>query len=579
MGLRDFFTRNTTTVIEQAATPNLNEQSLKVVSQYSEDLRQEQETSLLLMEHISDLEAQLIEKGWDAFAAAEPGTEFSREGLRRINNLCRLTAIANPLVKRGVALRVAYTWGLGVQVEARAKGQEDGDQDVNTVVQDFWNDPSNRVSWTGSQAREEKERALAVDGNIFAACWTSPLTGRVQIRTLPVDEIEGIITNPEDRDEPWFYKRDWWVDAIDGNGKMTRERRIVYYPALDIAAGVPTGVGRKLRARPNRVTDAQGHEGPVQWDAPVLHIKVNALDGWKFGLPDCYAVLAWSQAYKDFLSDWARLVKALSRYAYRVSDKGSKVAQTAARLRQAASTQAVTGAPNDIGGTAVMHEGANLEAVPKTGATIDSESGRPLAAMVAAGLGVPVTMLLGDPGTTGARATAETLDRPTELEMNLRRELWTEMERRILDYVLDQSVMAQLGALKGTVRRDKRDGFSREIVELTGDEDGEQRTIDITWPPLEDTPVDVLVKSITLADQTMKMPPKLTFRLLAQALGVEDVDELIEELTDEDGEWIPLDAKDEQAKNKMTERGELTPVAVPEEPEPAPAEVRRGGNQ
>jgi hypothetical protein len=66
----------------------------------------------------------------------------------------------------------------------------------------------------------------------------------------------------------------------------------------------------------------------------------------------------------------------------------------------------------------------NLEAIPKSGATIDSESGKPLAAMVAAALGMSVTMLLADPGTTGARAVAETLDKPTILEMGMRRRLW-----------------------------------------------------------------------------------------------------------------------------------------------------------
>ena len=44
--------------------------------------------------------------------------------------------------------------------------------------------------------------------------------------------------------------------------------------------------------------------------------------------------------------------------------------------------------------------------------------------MVSAGLGIPITMLLTDPGVTGARATAETLDEPTQLEFGVRRGLW-----------------------------------------------------------------------------------------------------------------------------------------------------------
>ena len=89
-----------------------------------------------------------------------------------------------------------------------------------------------------------------------------------------------------------------------------------------------------------------------------------------------------------------------------------------------------------------MGPGMSLEAIPKTGATIDSGSGKPLAAMVGGGAGVPVTMLLADPGVTGARATAETLDKPTILEMGMRRAAVGQRLKRILSYVIDQAVKA-----------------------------------------------------------------------------------------------------------------------------------------
>lgn len=518
--------------------------------QYAVMLRQEQETNMLLTEQITELEGALSEGGWDLFGGAQTDTEFSRDGLRRLTALCRLTTIANPLVKRGVGLRVGYVWGLGVSIGARSKsgagqqGQTAGKstQDVNAVVQRFLDDPSNRASWTGSQAREERERALATDGNQFIACFTAPLTGRVQVRTLPWDEITDVICNPEDRDEPWFYKREWTARDIDPlTGRIDSATHCVYYPSLDIAGGIPTGPGRGLRSRPRRLTLFDGDTGgEIQWDAPVLHVKVNALDGWKFGLPDVYAALPWSRAYKDFLEDWAKLVKSLSRFAWRLTTAGSKVSKVANRVRQAIASQPLndrTGAPSNAGAVSVGDPNVQLEAIPKTGATIDSESGRPLAAMVAAALGVPVTMLLGDPGVTGARATAETLDRPTELEMNLRRALHTETDRRLLDYVIDQAVKAKAGPLKGVAKRDET---GREVVTLTGDSDGSMRTVDITWPPLADTPIDVLVKAIVDADSTAKLDaaPLVVARLLLEALGVDDIDEVLEQLVDENGEFI-----------------------------------------
>jgi hypothetical protein len=545
--------------------------------QYAIMLRQEQETNLLLTEQITELESALTEGGWDLFGGAQTDTEFSRDGLRRLTALCRLTTIANPLVKRGVGLRVGYVWGLGVSIGARSKGDSSqqgqaaargkSTQDVNAVVQAFLDDPSNRASWTGSQAREERERALATDGNQFVACFTAPLTGRVQVRTLPWDEITDVICNPEDRDEPWFYKREWTARQIDPlTGRIDSATHCQYYPSLDIAGGIPSGPGRRLRSRPRRLTLHDGDTGgEIQWDAPVLHVKVNALDGWKFGLPDVYAALPWSRAYKEFLEDWAKLVKSLSRFAWRLTTGGSKVSKVASRVRQAMATQPMneraTGGPSNAGAVSVGDPNVQLEAIPKTGATIDSESGRPLAAMVAAALGVPVTMLLGDPGTTGNRATAETLDRPTELEMNLRRELHTETDRRLLDYVIDQAVKAPQGPLKGVAKRDE---MGREVVTLTGDTDGSMRTVDIAWPPLEDTPIDVLVKAIVDADSTGKLEaaPLVVARLLLEALGVDDVDEVLDQLVDENGEFIDAGVSAGDRAVAAFNRGEDPAAAV-----------------
>src|SRR5690606_27754034 len=188
---------------------------------------------------------------------------------------------------------------------------------------------------------------------------------------------------------------------------------------------------------------------PVDWSAPMLHVAVNRPLHWQRGIPDAYAAIDWARAYKIFLEDWATLVKSLSRFAWRLTAKGNARSQARQKLATKPPIDPATGRALDVGATAVTPVDAALEAIPKTGATIDSESGRPLAAMVAAALGVPVTMLLGDPGTTGARATAETLDRPTELEMGQRRELWTGVLRRIVGYVIVEAVRAPQGPLQG----------------------------------------------------------------------------------------------------------------------------------
>ncbi|MFI7113969.1 hypothetical protein ACIBK9_47165 [Nonomuraea sp. NPDC050227] len=491
-------------------------------TELAEVVKAERQMVAHLQESIADLEARMYEPGWQRLTATVE-EEFSRGGLEQITAVCRIMTIKSPLLRRGLSLRTGYVWGQGVQISARATGEQG--QDVNSVVQRFLDDPGNRRTLTGDQAHEELERALYSDGNVFLALFTSPRTGRVQVRTLPWDEITDVICNPEDRSEPWFYRREWWQDVRTDSG-VIQERRVAYYPAL----------GYNPPLKPRRLTfpyygDNQLAE--VLWDAPVYHVRVNAQLGWKFGVPDSYAAVDWAQAYKSFLEDWATLIKALSRFAWRLTSKGSKQAAARARIAQAPATDRYSGDPQRAGATALMTPDMSLEAIPKSGATIDSESGRPLAAMVAAALDVPVTMLLGDPGTTGARATAETLDTPTERSMELRRSVWAEAYRRILDHVIDQAVKAPQGALKGKV---VRDDDNIETVELAQDTD---RTVDISFPDIDDLDPGVIIDSITKADGTGYLPPLVVVRLLLEALGVRDVESILEALTDEEGNFRP----------------------------------------
>lgn len=491
-------------------------------TEMAEVVRAERDMVAHLQESLADLENRMYEPGWQKLTAYAE-REFTREGLQQISAVCRIMAIKSPLLRRGLSLRTGYIWGQGVQISARATGEQG--QDVNDVVQKFVTDQGNRRTFSGDQAHEELERALYTDGNVFLALFTSPRTGRVQVRTLPWDEITDVVCNPEDRSEPWFYRREWWQDRRTGTG-LVQERMIAYYPAL----------GYNPPVKPRKLTFPTYGDSAlaeVYWDAPVYHVKVNSQLGWKFGIPDSYAAIDWANAYREFLTDWAVLIKALSRFAWRLTSKGSKQAQVRQRMATAPATDRYSGEPQRAGATALLTPEMALEAVPKSGATIDSESGRPLAAMVAAALDVPVTMLLGDPGTTGARATAETLDTPTERSMELRRSVWSEADRRILDYVIDQAVKAPQGPLKGTVSRDE-DG--QEIVQLAQDTD---RTIDVSFPDIDDLDPAVIIDSIVKADSTTYLPPLIVVRLLLEALGVRDTDSILELLTDEDGNYKP----------------------------------------
>jgi len=490
----------------------------QVVERLHTEIRQRDDTiQLLLEESFADLQNYLYEPGWLRLTA-QFEQEFTTDGLLQIRAACRLMAQASPLIKRALSLRCAYVWGQGAEITARANGRRKREQDVQAVVAKFLNEPANARAFTGPAAQQRLERCLGTDGEFFAVLFTRPTTGEVSVRVVVADEIVDIIANPDDRSEPWYYKRRWVQRTIDPATGAARDEQVEQlHPDLDYRPkNRPASFGR-LR---------------VAWDAPMLHVKVGDLEGWTRGVPDAYAAIDWARAYRTFLEDWARLVKSLSRFAWRLTTPGSKRAAVKTKLATAPARDSYTGEPLGVGATAIMPADQTLEAIPKSGATIDSDSGKPLAAMVAAALDVPLTMLLADPGQTGARAVAETLDQPTELAMGMRRQLWAGVYQRILAQVIVESVRAPEGALKGTVDVDDR---GRETVRLRG---GTDTTIDISFPDL-DSDTSEVIKSVVEASSTGVLPPEHVARLLLTALGISAVDEIVEAMTDPDtGEFI-----------------------------------------
>lgn len=470
-----------------------------------------------LEESLADLEMALHEPSWIRFTA-QAEQEFSRAGLQQIAAICRLMAIKNPLIRRGLALRTAYVWGQGVTIMSPADGKgSDGEpagQDVNTVVQNFLDDPSNKRTFSSGAARESLERTVYTDGNLFLALFTNPSTGRVQVRVLPTDEISDVVTNPDDQSEPWYYRREWTRFGNDAS----QERITEFYPALGYQ---PTRGNR----RPSVFRDKDGMSGRVHWDAPMVHVKVNPpTANTKFGVPDSYAAVDWARAFKEFLEDWSRYMKALTLFVWRITNPGNKKPAIRKRAADALGTDPTTGLPLQAGATALTTPNASLEAIPKTGASIDADSARPLAYMVAAALDVPVTMLLSDPGLTGARAVAESLDAPTEMMAQGRRNLWTDIITTVLDYVIDQSIAAPQGALKG---KQAPGPYGEKRWVLTDVDD--DRSVEIDWPDLDDVPMETVIKGIVDADSTGKVPPKIISKLLMTALGVSNVDEALED--------------------------------------------------
>lgn len=480
-----------------------------------------------LLERMAQLELALEDQEYRRLTW-QAEQEFSREGLRDICELARVMWLKNPLIGRGVGVAANYVFGQGVNIHAR-------DREVDAVVQAFLDDPRNQAELTSQQAMMIKEQELEVMANLFFVFFVQPATGRVRVRTIPFDEIEEIICNPEDAKEPWFYRRTWTSRKVDlGSGTPVLETVTAYYP--------------DWRYRPKAKVKTIGGRA-VRWESPVYHVKVNCLSDMQFGVSEVYAAIDWARAYKDFLEDWATIVRAYSRFAWQLTVKGGKAGVQAAKSKLATtvgsgSMGAAETNPAPVTGSMFIGQAdTKLEPVRTAGATTSAEDGRRLLLMVAAALGLPESFF-GDV-SVGTLATAKSLDRPTELKFKSRQSLWGDTFKAILGYAVEWAVRAPKGPLRGSVVFDD----AAAIVTLAVDPETKKprdASVDVDFPPIlehdPDARINSIVTAATLGGSQLAgtMDLRTAARLLLTALGEDDVDELLDVLFPE-GEAAVVD--------------------------------------
>lgn len=402
-----------------------------------------------LTERLAELELALEDTGWRTIAA-DTDREFSRAGLRTINRIARLNWLKNPLVKRAVYTQTCYVFGQGITISAYHP-------DVDDVVQRFVSDPKNRSELFEHQSLMLKETELQLFGNLFFAFFIHPQTGRVRLRSIPPDEVEDIIFNPEDGKDPWYYLRTWSETRLDpGTGQPEYTTRQAYYPDWrhTPAGGHPATIGRV----------------PVEADTPVYHLAVNRLGDMSFGVSEIYAACDWAKAYKVFLENWSTIVQSYARFAMTLTTKpgaGARGVRAAASKLESimAATAGESPPPPATGGTFVQDGSTELKPLRTAGATTSMDDARRLMLMVSSATGIFEHYLTGDP-STGNLATATAMERPMELMFRDRQELWRSVLREILGFVVDCAARAPAGPLAGTIDRNE---YGEEYVVLGND--------------------------------------------------------------------------------------------------------------
>jgi hypothetical protein len=364
--------------------------------------------------------------------------------------------------------------------------------------------------------------------------------------------VQEIICNPDDAKEPWFYKRTYMANNLDyGMGSVHSNMKTVYYPDW------------KYKPKGIPITSIGGN--PIEWDHPVYHVAVNKLDGMKFGVSEIYAALDWARAYKEFLENWSTIVKAYTRFAWNAKTKGG--AAGVARMKNVLNTTMTdqgeeTNPPSQTASTWIGTEGYDMTPIKTAGATTKAEDGRWLINMVCAATGIFYHYLTGDP-STGNLATAKSMELPMLIMFRDRQQLWTSILLAILNYVIDKSALAPKGLLPGTVGQN---AYGDEIVILGNDVDNEDellrdepidRTLAVDFPNIIEKDMEARVKAVvtaaTLDGKTLSgtMGLELVAKLLLEALGLDDVDEILDEQFPEGEEPEEIEGETEESRQRI----------------------------
>jgi len=489
------------------------------VSELSERLQRTEQslaiTEANFQEKITELEYELEERGWDRLYGSQD-LEFSRDALRRIARESRLFYMKNPIVKRAVDLENAYVFGQGVTIQAEQ-------ETVDAIVQAFVGDELNRGELTTPRAMTSQNADLKIDGNLFL-CFFRNGVGDLRVRAIPFDEIQDVISNPEDAKEPWYYLR----------------RRIPRSSLLgEIAAAEADKLYPDWQYTPrNRPPSYKGM--PIDWDHPVYHVAVNRLSGQRFGLSEVYAAQDWARAYNEFLANWATITRSLARFAWKIVTKGGadQRALVKGKLDSGIMAGGDTYTPAPSAGSVHIETAgaADLQPIRTSGATTSPQDGRRLLLMVCAAMGFPETFF-GD-AEVGTLATAKSLDRPTELAMLGRQRLWAEILENVCTYVIEQK--ARAGTVDGIGGEEILDDWDElKWVYSDDPETGEplDTHVSITFPGIVERDVteavDAIVKAATmggLGTFAGTLDPEYTTRQLLVALGEHSVEEVMADL-------------------------------------------------
>lgn len=358
-----------------------------------------------LQEAYSDAVRQMFafeDIGWQTLGG--PNTNAPGKNLEQSKAIAeKLVEFAetNPLLKRGREIRSSYLFSEPYEI-----GTEGAESKITAQQRNIIDKVENQAAVFSLEALESIEGERYEGGNAFVL-WDRT---EKKFQRIPFEEIGDVLYNPFDKNELWYVLRQFTYEAVRADTGLKTQREFkAWYPVskYEPADGYLSSIGGVM----------------VDTNKRMIVSRVNLRPGSVFGLPDSFAAAPWALAYSAYLRDGTKVLAALAEWVWKITPKKRPAAE-----RAAAAVRSERGA----GGS--LFTDMDVQALPKSDA-VDLNTGRPLAAQVAAALGISIVVLLADPGQSGAYGTAQTLADPNRRTMQARREVNTEFLKECLRMV------------------------------------------------------------------------------------------------------------------------------------------------
>jgi len=525
----------------QAETGDTSPQSL---TRYWEQ-RAERETAPV-RESVSD---ELEEPGWQRLAptyyAGVSELPYVRQDAVRAS---RYYSLHDPLLHRAVWLVIRYVWGRGI-VGPRSK-----DPEVQAVIDAMTGDKDNDLLFriTGQW---ELSQVLIEDGEIFLTVFVNTLTGGVKFSCVLTDEIEQVITHPQNRRKPIYYQRTWSPQVWNwqAHAYSAPGVRQDYWPdwgcpeaqPADLptvhecarcgqavtGAAVCAGCGADLRESDNlRFVSYTGTEHSTVGDAitrQYMHQYKTNTRGLR-GMPAFYSAFAYVKARKGYMQDRIVLLIALATFAWKQNVKGS-TSQVQRMLSQWGST--IFGRYQDTptrradqerapgGRVLLQNESAQLEQMAvDTGSSNAINDDYMIQMGISSGVDITLPNLNGNP-MIGNLATAQAMDGPQQKGFEWWQKNFESIVKDSVEFGINQAV--KYGALSAvTPSGEPRDlGF------------------ELDFPPIVEKDLPGFISAIAQlisaesAAGTAYIAPERIARYILQAFGEQDIATALAELT------------------------------------------------